>query len=398
MIAFDDNTWLWIDAHITDNPDKLRLKYASDPTLNDAVNQIDCRQRTASKLAVTLTNKRFRFPSTISAEQCTGDAIASIHAKMITRGSKVLDMTCGLGIDTFHIATGAAHVTACEINAEYADVAEYNARTTGLENVKILNTDSVEYLHSLPDDSYDCIFIDPARRGEHGERVFAIDRCTPDVTSILPKMLSVAPTVIIKASPMLDVSHTIASLTNVAKVTAIGTDRECKELVIECRRNHTEPPILSAMTIPGNVTANETTTIEFTQEDENNAMPETAPPVAGGWIYEPYAPVLKIAPFRYLCKKFGATKLDVNTHLYTAITPLPGFPGREMRITEVLDMNKRNMRDLSKRYPYIDVTTRNLPIKAAELTARLKVKPSGRLRLFGCTCQQLGRIMIVTEP
>lgn len=398
MIAFDDNTWLWIDAHITDNPDKLRLKYASDPTLNDAVNQIDCRQRTASKLAVTLTNKRFRFPSTISAEQCTGDAIASIHAEMITIGSKVLDMTCGLGIDTFHIATGAAHVTACEINAEYAEVAEYNARTTGLENVKILNTDSVEYLRSLPDDSYDCIFIDPARRGEHGERVFAIDRCTPDVTSILPKMLSVAPTVIIKASPMLDVSHTIASLTNVAKVTAIGTDRECKELVIECRRNHTEQPILSAMTIPGNVTANETTTIEFTQEDENNAMPETAPPVAGGWIYEPYAPVLKIAPFRYLCEKFGATKLDVNTHLYTAATPLPGFPGREMRITEVLDMNKRNMRDLSKRYPCIDVTTRNLPIKAAELTARLKVKPSGRLRLFGCTCQQLGRIMIVTEP
>lgn len=398
MIAFDDNTWLWIDAHTTDNPNKLRLKYASDPTLNDAVNQIDCRQRTASKLAVTLTNKRFRFPSTISAEQCTGDAIASIHAEMIAPGSKVLDMTCGLGIDTFHIATGAAHVTACEINAEYAEVAEYNARTTGLENVKILNTDSVEYLRSLPDDSYDCIFIDPARRGEHGERVFAIDRCTPDVTSILPKMLSVAPTVIIKASPMLDVSHTIASLTNVAKVTAIGTDRECKELVIECRRNHTEQPILSAMTIPGNVTANETTTIEFTQEDENNAMPETAPPVAGGWIYEPYAPVLKIAPFRYLCKKFGATKLDVNTHLYTAITPLPGFPGREMRITEVLDMNKRNMRDLSKRYPCIDVTTRNLPIKAAELTARLKVKPSGRLRLFGCTCQQLGRIMIVTEP
>lgn len=398
MIAFDDNTWLWIDAHITDNPDKLRLKYASDPTLNDAVNQIDCRQRTASKLAVTLTNKRFRFPSTISAEQCTGDAIASIHAEMIAPGSKVLDMTCGLGIDTFHIATGAAHVTACEINAEYAEVAEYNARTTGLENVKILNTDSVEYLRSLPDDSYDCIFIDPARRGEHGERVFAIDRCTPDVTSILPKMLSVAPTVIIKASPMLDVSHTIASLTNVAKVTAIGTDRECKELVIECRRNHTEPPILSAMTILGNVTANETTTIEFTQKDENNAMPETAPPVAGGWIYEPYAPVLKIAPFRYLCEKFGATKLDVNTHLYTAITPLPGFPGREMRITEVLDMNKRNMRDLSKRYPCIDVTTRNLPIKAAELTARLKVKPSGRLRLFGCTCQQLGRIMIVTEP
>lgn len=394
MIAFDDNTWLWIDAHITDNPDKLRLKYASDPTLNDAVNQIDCRQRTASKLAATLTNKRFRFPSTISAEQCTGDAIASIHAGLISSGSKVLDMTCGLGIDAFHIATGAAHITACEINAEYAEVAEYNARTTGLENVKILNTDSVEYLRSLPDDSYDCIFIDPARRGEHGERVFAIDRCTPDVTSILPKMLSVAPTVIIKASPMLDVSHTIASLTNVAKVTAIGTDRECKELVIECRRNHTEQPILSAMTILGNVTA----TIEFTQEDENNAMPETAPPVAGGWIYEPYAPVLKIAPFRYLCKKFGATKLDVNTHLYTATTPLPGFPGREMRIAEVLDMNKRNMRDLSKRYPCIDVTTRNLPIKAVELTARLKVKPSGRLRLFGCTCQQLGRIMIVTEP
>lgn len=398
MIAFDDNTWLWIDAHITDNPDKLRLKYASDPTLNDAVNQIDCRQRTATKLAVTLTNKRFRFPSTISAEQCTGDAIASIHAEMIAPGSRVLDMTCGLGIDTFHIAIGAAHVTACEINAEYAEVAEYNARAAGLENVRILNTDSVEYLRSLPDDSYDCIFIDPARRGEHGERVFAIDRCSPDVTSILPKMLSVAPTVIIKASPMLDVSHTIASLTNVVKVTAIGTDRECKELVIECRRNHADKPVLSAITVAGKTTDEGTSIIEFSQDEENNAVCDTAAPVAGGWIYEPYAPVLKIAPFRYLCERFGATKPDVNTHLYTAATPLPEFPGRGMKIVEVMEMNKRNMRDLSKRYPCIDITTRNLPLKAAELTARLKVKPSGRLRLFGCTCRQLGKIMIVAEP
>lgn len=51
-----------------------------------------------------LANDDFIFPTSLSAEQCTSELLARFHANLVPDNGVVLDMTCGLGIDAFHIA------------------------------------------------------------------------------------------------------------------------------------------------------------------------------------------------------------------------------------------------------------------------------------------------------
>ena len=106
--------------NIADSAAAQRLRCAGDSQAMDKILQQECRRRASRKLAATLLCPDFRFPTSLSAEQCTSDEIARIHADMVQPGASVLDMTCGLGIDAFHIARRASSVIAIDINHDVA--------------------------------------------------------------------------------------------------------------------------------------------------------------------------------------------------------------------------------------------------------------------------------------
>lgn len=132
---------------------RLRLKYHGDPEKMDEILQRECRYKTASKLPETLTCAAFRFPSLAVAEMATSDAVAAIHAAMIPEGSQVLDMTCGLGIDSFRFARKAARVTAVELDHAAYTAACHNAAALGLSNVRVIKGDSIAWLAENPGNS-----------------------------------------------------------------------------------------------------------------------------------------------------------------------------------------------------------------------------------------------------
>ncbi len=397
MFEFNSNIWDWIECNIEEDPNKLRLKYATDVVKMAAIDQIDCRQRTFHKLQKTIKNSRFIFPTTLSAEQCTSDALADFHASLLPENASVLDMTCGLGIDTFHFAKRATSVISCELSSYLAETAQYNALKLGHLNVRVVNCNSVDFIRDIKE-HFDCIFIDPARRGEYGKRLFALSQCSPDVTEIIDRLLQLSPLVIIKASPMLDIAHTIAELHSVKHIIATGNNKECKELLIICCRNYAGNVSRSAVVVDGNGCSH--SVISFSEEDENNSIAQYSVPSVGDILYEPFVPVIKIAPYKFFCNQFNVTKLAPGTHLYFGHTYNKDVPARAMNILEILDMNKRTLSEISCKYPRIDVTTRNIPIQADELTKRLKVKPSGSIRLFAVTVldgDKSKKILLVTE-
>lgn len=250
MITLDNDDWNWIKEHQSANPDRLRLSFHGDPRKMFAITQIDCRQRVREKLSQTLADQPdFVFPSTLSAQQSTSDSLASYHASLVNPGWRVLDLTGGLGIDARHLSSRAVSVDICEINPEIAECAEHNAHSAGIENISVHCCDCIDFLTNAATDQFDCIFIDPARRGEHGQRLYALSQCSPDVTELLDKMLCIAQRVIIKASPMLDVSHTLAELKHVEQIITLGTKNECKELIAVCSRDYSEPARISAVSI-----------------------------------------------------------------------------------------------------------------------------------------------------
>lgn len=388
MMNYGDEYWEWVTQHAGEDPVQLRLRYAGKfPWIADAINQVECRRRTAKKLPAELACPSFYFPTLLSAEQCTGDILADMHASLIPVGSRVLDMTCGLGIDVLHAAVSARHVTGIDIIPEVAEALTHNSAVLGRENVTAVCADCCEYLQANQDKKWDVIFIDPARRGESGQRIFRLADCHPDVTAMLPAMLSAASRIIVKASPMLDVTQTLRDLPGCSALYATGSATECKELIAVIDRDFAGEATLCSWT-PARQ-------FSFTMEQEAAASVTIGLPVAGGYLYEPNPTTMKMAPFKLLSQHFCLDKLSNNTHLYCSANTVDGFPGERMYIEKVLPYSSGNIKRLARDYPVISVGVRNFGVAADVLRKKLKVKDGGDRRLIATTTASGDKIMLI---
>ena len=392
MTLANDDFFKWIELHQNEDVDKLLFKYAGDEVLKHAILQIDCRKRAYKKLNDTLKCPKFIFPTRLLAEQCTSDILAEFHASLVPPGIHVLDLTSGLGIDAFHFAKKASSVTCCEIDSFSSSILEENAQSLGFKNITVVNGDCCDFLSDTTQ-GFDCVFIDPARRGDNGKRLYALSDCAPDIVILQPRIMEIAPLLIVKASPLLDVTKTISQLKNVESIYAVGNARECKELLVVCRQGTTAPPCRRAVTLLGN----ECISFEFCEQQETAAIAHYATPVSGQILLEPYPSTMKAGPFKYLCQRFNISKLDTNTHLYLSDTVIPDFPGRQYRIIDSVPFNKSGLRKIKNEWSAYDVTTRNFPISAPQLVAKLDVRTGDNIhKLFAATA--IGdRMLIMTE-
>lgn len=375
----------WIRAHIESTPAQLYLKHHGDARLTWLSEQVECRRKAFEKLSGWPVSEDFIFPNPLAVEQSTSIAIASIHASLIENGERVLDMTCGLGIDAMHLAKRASCVTAIDIKPENAEAAELNARSANLDNkLQIICGDSVEFLRST-DQKFTTIFIDPSRRDASGKRLVSLNDCLPCVPEFLEVASRKATRMIVKCSPMLDIALMVQTLQPYhVEILIIGTPRECKELVaiVDFTRMATEDFTMRCI-IEGMQCLN----FSFTRTEESDCSPVLSLPTAGSVLLEPFAPITKSGGFKSFAERFGLKKLSSETHLYhtDALLEKP-VPATSWKVEAVIPFNKRNLKEIAARYPSISVATRGFIMDSETLRKRLKVKEgSGNRKLWGVT-------------
>lgn len=370
--------------------DTLRLKFHDKglPWLEEAITQIECIGKAGKKFNI---GDRSYLPetlvSTLSLEQATAPVIARFHASLPDQGSKILDITMGLGIDSSTFAiNGATKVTGCEINPELAEASRKNY--AHIPNLEIINTDSIELLNRLEDNSYDLIFADPARRGEQGQRVYNLHDCTPDLIELTPQLRRIAPRMLAKLSPMLDVSQTISDLSNVHTLYIVDDSSECKEILADVRWDSSLPTMI--MVKSGDKT------FAFTKHDEASVQMRYALPETGDILYEPSPAMMKAAPFK-LISNITAGSLADNTHLYLSESPV-SLPGRQIRITGIHSLSSSGVKEISRTYSHLNIAVRNFPSTVKDLVKKLKIKEGGNLRAIAVTLINGQRCLIVGEP
>ncbi|MCM1162688.1 MAG: class I SAM-dependent methyltransferase [Muribaculaceae bacterium] len=330
-----------------------------------------------SKLPKLCSNPEFEFPSLKVAEMATSEAVASIHAAMVEPGSKVLDMTAGLGVDAFAFAANNCSVTAIELDTHTAEALKKNVVTLGLQNlIDVVGADSTVWLENNSA-TFDVIFIDPARRDECG-RHFLLKDCHPDVISLMPLLLSRASKVIVKASPMLNCD----ALDDFgADVYIVGTTTECKELVFTLPSSGSN--MVKCITVGHG---------EFTVTGSSDIP--LGLPSEGQILLQPYPTVMKAGGNVDID---GVRKLNAFSHLYFSETHVSYFPGEAYEILDIIPFNKRNAKSLKAKYPEINVAVRNFPLRAPELASMLKIKEGGSLMLFGTTGPDNEKLLIVCQ-
>lgn len=394
---YTEQTEAWIAAHAGDDVKALWLKYGREREFE--ITQIECRRRFGKKLAATLTRcPHWLFPSVLSGEQSTSDRVATFHAGLVPECSRVADLTAGLGIDVLHFSSVASEIVALEMDRERCDVLRENLRRANVGNVSVECADCREWLKTYNGPKLELVFIDPARRALDGSRVFALSDCEPDVVAMLPDLRRVAYRLIIKMSPMLDISAILSTLSECIKLYVLGTATECKELVAVIDFEHPAPSACDVAIEAVTVADGGTHSFLCTRAEEMVADAVYGRPRSGDWLCEPWPSVMKAGAVRLVAERYGLQKLAPNTHVYFAPEKAAGFPGTQRRVVDVLPYASRVIKRFSRTYRNIDVAVRNFGMTADALRSKLGVRDSGaRGRLMAVTDAGNEKLLIVLE-
>lgn len=339
--------------------------------------QVDGRQRTARKLPTFAALQDWWYPVRLSCEQCSSEATARykaaiLHAHPTLCGRapqeiRVADLTGGYGVDSYFMAQAFGQVDYVEQNGELCRIAEHNF---GLHapNIHVHNTTAETYLQDMP--PVDVLCVDPARRDKNGGKVFRLEDCEPNLTKLLPALRTITKVLLFKLSPMLDITAAIRSLPGTAWDThVVAVDNEVKEFLLVS--SESEESRLIAIDIPAQWQDGEPyKALIVNRQDEQNAVASMAQGI-GRYLYEPNAAILKAGLYNYVSAHFCLAKLAPNTHLYTADSLHPSFPGR---VWEVCDP------DTPLRQ--CNIVTRNYPLTSDQLKRKLKVRDGGDLYII----------------
>jgi len=422
---------------IRENADKdirllaLSAKKNPDVDLSFALDQIAGRQTARQKLPSWAATDDIVYPPHLSMEQCSSEQTARYKMKLsspnphpsskLSHPSSLIDLTGGFGVDFSFMSRGFERAVYVERLENLCDIARHNFALLGMNNAEVVCGDGVDYLKSL--DRVSVIYLDPARRNEHGGKTYAISDCTPDVIELKDLLIQKADRVIVKLSPMLDWHKAISDLGGAAaEVHIVSVDKECKELLLVMLSTEAEDVSRKAVKV---VCVNNEEEFVFRSEgvkecrSENCLTPNPSPKGEGSsnklssliphpsstestnsstespFLYEPNASIMKAGCFSAIEQTFGVKQLERNSHLFVSESFVEDFPGRKFRIRTVTTMNKKDIKKALSGIDKANISVRNFPISVAELRKRLKIKEGGSDYIFATTLIDKSHVLLL---
>ena len=380
----NEATLEFIRIHADEDVRQLAFLGKKNPEVDMAyaLDQIAGRQKARVKIPSWASIDGIVYPPHISMEQCSSEQTARYKARIAGNGEKIVDLTAGFGVDMAFMSAGFKQAVHVEMQPQLCAISSENYKHLGLNHVQVVCNDGVGYLHQM--EHADLIFIDPARRDQHGARTYGIADCTPNVLEIIDEMLQKADRVMIKLSPMLDWQKTVADVGNVSQVHIVSVGNECKELLLVVEKAEVPLQIFCV---------NDDDVFSYTFGDETSHI--CSDPAEPRYLYEPNASVMKAGCFNLISHRFGITQPDANSHLFLSDKLVEGFPGRGFVIERVSTMNKRELKEALAGIDKANIAVRNFPLSVADLRKRLKLKDGGDVYIFATTDAKKGHLVMV---
>ncbi len=358
----------YINQNLNSDLNKLLLKKSpfSDVTMQEIVQQIKGR-KTAEKKFPFLTKEGVVFPPNLNLEQASSQSTAEYKAQNLT-GKSFLDLTCGFGIDAYFLSKNFDEVTLIEQNSELISIVKHNWKTLG-RKANFINENLEKFLESLRDpqidnfNKFDVVYLDPARRDQQNKKKFLLEDLSPNLLEIQEKLHSITDKIIVKLSPLIDISYLISELKNISEIQIIAVRNEVKELVLIIENQIKKNVSIRCV----NLESDEPEFL-FNFNDEKSAKSEFSETLK--FLYIPNNSILKAGAFNIISEKFGLNKLHPNTHFYTSEHKIEDFPGR------VLEIEKIDAKDLKKGEKY-NIVSKNYPLKPEEIRKKYKLNDGG---------------------
>ena len=420
---------------------QLALQSARFPDIDMpyALDQIKGWQTARRKLPTWAACDGIVYPPHLSMEQCSSEPTAQYKlnlamewARRVDHASSMTDLTGGFGVDFSFTSCAFASATYVERNAQLCSMVEHNLPLLGIDNAKVVCADAVGYLSTL--DMQTMIFLDPARRDQHGAKTVMLADCTPDVVQLLPQLLKKSRFTMLKLSPMLDWHKAVEDLQGtVREVHIVSVGGECKELLLvlseeieselkvfcadleagggsgeaglsggssssscssgsSCSSLSSEPSSPSSPSAPSH--ASLFVYVPSASRPATNSKLKTQ---NSKFLHEPNASIMKAGCFDELAAAYGVSPVSRNSHLFLSAEPVDGFPGRSFSIEHVTTLNKRELRQALAGIEKANIATRNFPLSVAELRKRLKLKDGGDVYIFATTTAEDEHLLLISH-
>ena len=387
----NDKTRDFIEQNLNADIRQLALKGCRDKDvdLDAAIRQIAGRQTARRKLPSWAALDGILYPPHLNMEQCSSEQTARYKARICSShpSSKTLvDLTGGFGVDFAFMSEAFDEATYVERNSELFAISSANMKILA-PKAKCLNEDGLEVLHRL--DHVSMIFMDPARRDNHGARTYGISDCTPNVLEIKDELLQKADVVMLKLSPMLDWHKAISDLGEqyIKEVHIVSVQNECKELLIVMQQQPAEPPTVYCVN-DDSVFSYHPSSISSNHISHHSSLI---------YLYEPNASIMKAGCFAEIEQAFEVSQLAPNSHLFASDQAIADFPGRKFRISAVTSMNKQELKQALKDIRQANIAIRNFPMSVADLRKRLKLSEGGNDYIFATTLTEGKKVLIICQ-
>lgn len=390
MIELTPDIQQFIDEHENEDIRDLALKAKRYPRIDMqiAIQQINGQRIAKIKIPSWYTQKGIIYPPHLSMEQCSSEHTARYKASL-SEGDNIIDLTGGFGVDLSFMAQKKSEAYYIEMQDHLVEIAETNFKILGLKNITAVNSEGISFLKQN-DKLWDTIFIDPARRSNSGRKTVLIEDCTPNLLEVDDLLNKKGKQVIIKLSPMLDITQALNTLSNITDIHIVSVNNECKELLLI--KSHIEKEVeLHCI----NITNNDSQTFSFTKDKETQAT-VTYTDQPEQYLYEPNTSLLKAGCYKFPAEYFNLKKLHINSHLYTSDTYLPYFPGRHFKIKATFGANKKDIKQYLT-MQQANISVRNYPLSVAEIRKQTKLKDGGNDYIFATTLANEKKVLILCE-
>ena len=420
-------TWAACDGIVY--PPHLSMEQcSSEPTAQYKLNL-------AMEWSCRIESSEFRVESSEEGVESSSEQPATLNSQLSTlncHASRMTDLTGGFGVDFSFTSCAFASATYVERNAQLCHMVEHNLPLLGIDNAKVVCADAVDYLSTL--DMQTMIFLDPARRDQHGAKTVMLADCTPDVVQLLPQLLKKSRFTMLKLSPMLDWHKAVEDLQGtVREVHIVSVGGECKELLLvlseeieselkvfcadleaggsslsggssgsSCSSLSSEPSFPRTPSSPSAPSHPSTHSLSaslfvYAPSASRPAPNSKLKTQNSKFLHEPNASIMKAGCFDELAAAYGVSPVSRNSHLFLSAEPVDGFPGRSFSIERVTTLNKRELRQALAGIEKANIATRNFPLSVAELRKRLKLKDGGDVYIFATTTAEDEHLLLISH-
>lgn len=381
----------FIRGHEEEDSVKLLLKAKQFPEIpiQFVVQQIEARKKAKQKLPTWWENRNIIWPIKVSMEQASSELTALYKATLL-HGKSSIDLTGGLGVDSYYLSKNFEKSTYYELNGELCEIAKYNFHELRATSIEVKQGNGVEAV-TQSEQVVDLIYLDPSRRDASKQRVFKIEDCEPNLVEIIDELQAKGKVVMVKLSPMLDLKQTITQFPSLSEIHILSVENDCKEVLLLFKKENSGPLKFKSVALykEGIRIAEEFPTVPSV----NQAFLWSEPLQ---FLFEPDVALMKagvMGGFHHIANKYQLHKLHPNSHLFTSNSIIDNFLGRTFKVDHIVPFKKNELKKLG--ITKANITVRNFPLTVEEIRKKTKWKDGGELYIFATTLLNGTKVLLL---